>query len=276
MEPFSPSTSTIIAARHSPASTAASTSEGENMKPTHGEISRRSAAEPQVIELPFLPSRPLAVTERTELAEQLERDIFGPARAIGRNLPTARGPSEQPSSPCIWQDGSRSWYFASYLEDPSADESGRIPVPQEQLARLEELFRAGVHCDLVWIGHELPETWKPGDPLVPEPPRTRRQREALDTAVTGLSSGVKKAADAAETVGRGVEKATLGAAMVTAGLAAGVAAAGVAAVLPVVTAAAGAPASALLVIGMDPVVLGGIIHSSGSVMWVELARWNWT
>jgi hypothetical protein len=108
-------------------------------------------------------------------------------------------------------------------------------------ARLALLEDAGVEPDLVWLAHQLPATWAEGEAipdLVPAPPRLRH----IDEMLLGPVRGAKKLASLVKIAGRSLP----------AGL------------------------TAIAEVGLDPIVLGGVVHPSLPVVqWAILAEWAW-
>jgi hypothetical protein len=183
-----------------------------------------------------------------ELEPRLWEAILQPGRVVGRDLPVV-GMSETPQAPAFWQQQpDRSWLFAAdYRQDPTfAASPGKIVMPRAELQAFDALAAAGLNCDLIWIAHELPATWQPGHaiPRVPDPPRARRHRRVLDTIANGSRVAIREGTRTALQVGAAV------------------------AVLPAI--------GLVGLVGLDPVVLGGLVHEeTGAVVWVELARWDW-
>jgi hypothetical protein len=199
---------------------------------------------------PLLPAPRLSADIGPDLAEAAERRMLAPARKRGYELRLV-GATVLPQRQVIARSQSGTWLFVDHVDDPTAHQyKGRIPIPAGEYARLTELDRAGVRPDLVWLGHELPPTWREGDPIpVPTPIHLRRRDERLSRGMQ-LATGLMLRA-----VG-----ATLAAPLVMAGA---IAEAGAAAV-----AEAGA--------GLDPVVLGGVRHSQAPIVqWALLAQWEW-
>ncbi len=171
----------------------------------------------------------------------LERRVLGPARAAGADLECfgvtrTPGPSEELR---IVMDGRGvHWVVAPPDRDPTR-ERGLIPVPQVQLHRLQTLRSAGVELDYVYVAHELPETWRPGEPipqLVPPPPRI-----AASERVVARTANITLRALKASAVG-----------------------------------VATALAAPLSFAALDPMVIGGVLSdNSDSVAWAILASWTW-
>jgi hypothetical protein len=169
--------------------------------------------------------------------------MLSPARERGYDLRLV-GATVLPQKQVIARTDWGTWLFVDHVEDPTARQyRGKIPVPTDQLGRLRDLELAGVSPDLVWLGHQQPDTWQEGDPVdVPAPKHLREKDERLTRSLTV----------ATQLFLRGV--------MATVSLAA--------APLAVVGALAGA--------GLDPIVLGGVRHPDAPVVqWVLLAQWEW-
>ena len=141
------------------------------------------------------------------------------------------------------------WCFDDHRVDPTRDEyGGRVPVPAEISQRLHDLVDAGAHVDLVWTGHEMPASWKPGDrvpELVPAPVDLREMDRRIVTAnINAARSIAGSVALGAKTVGK--------------------------------VAASSALAAGSLLDGLDPVILGGVIDpETNLVCWCLLAQWVW-
>lgn len=197
-----------------------------------------------------LPSRQLSAEVKHELAELADRRMLSPAREAGYNLRLV-GATVLPQRQTIARTQHGAWLFVSHFEDPTADEyGGRLPIPEDQIAHLAQLYELNVRPQEVWFGHELPATYKDGDSipqLVPPPKELREKDEQLALRL---------------------EKATK---LFLTGAAATVTAAA-AAPLTVVGGAAGA----LAAIGTDPIIFGGVKHPKFPVVeWCGLAQWDW-
>lgn len=181
-------------------------------------------------------SSDLVVRATMELVEQR---LALPARRVGYEL-RAIGPSAVPErSGPVWTPAGP-WWLNSHLNDPTAEEfKGKIPVPPEQIARLQKLNEAGVRPDHLWLAHELPSGYKGGDPLpqlVPPPKHLREKDERLTVVL-------KRAAKAL-------------------GMVAGTTLA--------------IAASPIALIGADPIILGGVEHPTEPIVgWCILCQWNW-
>lgn len=170
--------------------------------------------------------------------------MLEPARAAGIELTTV-DPTAVPSSQQVCWTDFEAWLFTEFSDDPAARANGgKLPIPLRIHERLSTLADAGVDPDLVWLAHQLPETWLDGDPipdLVPPPPHLHRIDELLLTPVRGI----KKLAGL---ISVGVREIPLG----------------VAAFIDGATS------------GLDPVVLGGVMHPTlPIVQWAVLAQWTW-
>jgi hypothetical protein len=101
-----------------------------------------------------------------------------------------------------------------HLDDPTANGyRGRIPIPKEQLAQLTEIYREGAHADIVFIGHQLPDSYRDGDPLpplVPDPPDIRKKDERLRLRLAKAGDLFKGAAASLTAVGVGLDPIVLG------------------------------------------------------------------
>ncbi|MHB8060810.1 MAG: hypothetical protein ACYDHO_08270 [Gaiellaceae bacterium] len=183
-----------------------------------------------------------------ELDERLSWEVLEPARMAGIEL-AFLGVTAKPSEQFLARTPRGTWIIASsHLDDPTVRETGKIHIPAREHERLVALEKAGVRCDLVWIAHELPREWQPGQPipsLVPPAPRFRE----LDVR---LARHVQQAVKRSARIWLRVARAGL--TVVAA---------------PALLFDAGG-------IGADPVILGGIAHESrDAVVWYELASWHW-
>lgn len=210
------------------------------------------------------PIATLPAVER-ELEEQVRTLLLDPAFKSGLEVEPVPGIWEAPKEPVIYQTENGSWLFGEHSKDLAALElGGAIAAPREQIQRLHALADAGVDCDVVGIAHELPLAWEPGQRLVPDAPKGRRQRQALQAFARGIGQASRATA---KTAGAAAEATAVATGVLALG-ALGTAAAGAA----VVAGAAGVVPGALL--SLDPIVFGGVEYA-GRVKWVELARWNW-
>jgi hypothetical protein len=189
----------------------------------------------------------------TALRGELERRVLLPARTAGRDLPLL-GLSSVPRGSAVVRADRRNWLLVSHEDDPTAERLGGIPVPREQHDALVALADAGVECDLVWLAHELPDSWRPGQPvLVPSPLR------GLDSRVSGFVDGaLALTTRTSRTLVRTVPAARRALARRPAPV-------------PV-----RAPARRSQWENLDPIVLGGVrLEDHDAVAWAVLARWDW-
>jgi hypothetical protein len=191
-----------------------------------------------------VPAPILESDAKSVLADLLLSRVLEPARSVGLELvPTA--PTVLPVRREVCWTDSGAWLLVDPWNDPtSRNEDRKIPIPRDAHTRLSTLADAGVEPDLIWLGHQLPSTWKDGDPipdLVPVPAHLRRIDEMLLAPV----HAAKELADSIEIAGRGLPGA-------------------VAAIAEVVE------------FELDPVVLGGVTHPALPVVqWAVLAAWTW-
>jgi hypothetical protein len=211
-----------------------------------------------------------APTVERELDERLRRFLLDPAFEAGVEVQRLDGVWEVPRQPAIYQTADNgAWLFSNHQQDFAALElGGSIAAPREQIQRLHALAEAGLACDVVGIAHELPAGWTPGQRLVPDPPKDRRQREVLQGFAKLIGAASRATAQAAGTAAQATAVAAAGLAVIALGTAVATAAAVAA---PAVAVASSAP-DALL--SLDPIIYGGV-EQEGRVKWVELARWNW-
>lgn len=138
------------------------------------------------------------------LATLIERHMLAPARKAGVEL-TFAGVTKMPDGrPQIESTRWGSWLFASSSADPTADWLHRIPFPPDQLDRLKLLYQHNVDPEIISIAHQLPASYRDGDPLprlVPDPPRMREKDEQIrrwlvkaKDAVKGVAAGFADAA----------------------------------------------------------------------------------
>jgi hypothetical protein len=190
----------------------------------------------------LLPAPRLSADLEPRLIELAEERMLSPARRQGYKV-RLLGATVLPQRQVIARTSQGAWLFVDHVKDPTAKQyKGKIPVPVEQHARLTALARAGVRPDLVWLGHELPATWREGDAipeLVPPPRHLREKDERLTQRLRVATELFLK---------------------------------GAAALLSTPFVVAGAIAEA----GLDPIVLGGVRHPEAPVVqWVLLAQWEW-
>jgi hypothetical protein len=196
-------------------------------------------------EVMVLPARRLGSDVEARLGELAEQRMVAPARRRGIDLRLV-GPTVLPQQQVIVRTDWGTWLFVDHVEDPTDDYDGGIPVPQREHAKLVELDRAGVRPDLLWLAHELPSSWREGDPipqLVPTPRHLREKDQRLAQRLRFATKLLVKGAGA--TVA--------------------------AATAPIFVAGA-----AVAAVGLDPIVLGGVRHPELSVVqWALLAQWDW-
>ncbi len=180
------------------------------------------------------------------LSKRADARLLAPAREAGYEL-RLLGATVLPRGQVIGRTQHSTWLLTEYRQDPTAAlYNGRIAIPAEPHARLADLAAAGVAPDRVWLAHQLPRDWQPGQPvdaLVPDP---RHLRERDQRLIRGLTAASRTAAQlfAMGVLGLG--------------------------------AIALAPLALLDGVGLDPVVLGGVQHPELPLVgWVELARWEW-
>jgi hypothetical protein len=180
------------------------------------------------------------------LTKRADVRLLAPACEAGYEL-SLLGTTVLPQRQVIRRTQQGTWLLTDYRQDATAAlYGGRIPIPAESHARLTELAAAGVAPDHVWLAHQLPGDWQPGQPvdaLVPDPKHLRQRDQRL---IRGLQAASRTAAQV----------------LAVGGLALGTMAL--------------APLAMLGGVGLDPVVLGGVQHPTlPLVVWVELARWEW-
>ena len=189
----------------------------------------------------LIPTASREVVIGPELGAELERRVFGPAKAAGSELSVVA--VTDPPPPVQVQkapDGSW-WVDADTDADPVAMARGGITkAPPEIVDNLRSLREGGVDFDCLRVLHQLPADWEPGTP----PPK-------MELAPIGPSKSAPVVA---------FQEATFGLAAKVVGAVAAVADATVAAVGDMT---------------LDPVVLGGIKDpESGQIAWVGLAAWD--
>jgi hypothetical protein len=156
--------------------------------------------------------RPSAAVTRA-LVELAEHRMLAPARSAGYELRLA-GATVLPQRQTIARTKFGTWLFVDHADDPAAAQyRNRVPIPTQQLKRLAQLDRAGVRPELVWIGHQLPDTHKDGDPLtdiVPPPLHLRQKDESLKLWMEKLSKLFKGVAEGLVAAGAGLDPIILG------------------------------------------------------------------
>jgi hypothetical protein len=192
----------------------------------------------------MLPEQQLTADIERSLDELAEHRMLSPARRAGYELLSV-GVTGLPEHEVKVQTQWGTWLFVNHLEDPTAKEyKNEIPVPDDQKDRLFELSRHGVKPDLAWIAHQLPDSYKDGDPLVPPPRELREKDERLKLRLIRTMRIYLKGVF---TILAGVAAAPL---TVVGGVVAGV--------------------------GLDPIILGGVKHPELPIVkWCVLAQWEW-
>lgn len=195
-------------------------------------------------QFPLLPTPRTEVAVRSTLLDLTEQRVLTPARRAGYEL-SLLGATVLPQKQVIAQTQTGKWLLVSHFEDPTARAyKGKIPVPAEQLDKLVQIDTAGARLDHIWLGHQLPDTWRQGDAVPVPPPRELREKdERLKLTLAKAMNLYLKGAGA-------------------------------------LLASAAAPlalgAAAFAGAGLDPVILGGIQHPEYPVVqWTLLAQWEW-
>lgn len=185
-----------------------------------------------------------------ELAGRTETLLLAPARHAGYDLPVI-GTSQAPEGEFVWQaPNGQHWIFNDHKDDPTAAQFGGVVVPDDVQERLVQLLKHGFAPDIILIGHELPASYSPGEPLpelVPVKPL-----ELVPLKPPAISP---QTTETALTVGKASLKAMkmIVAAAVAAGTSIGAA-----------------------VTKLDPIVIAGVRDpQTGAVTWCEVARWAW-
>jgi hypothetical protein len=180
------------------------------------------------------------------LTKRADARLLAPAREAGYEL-SLLGATVLPRGQVIRRTQQGTWLLTNYRSDPTAAlYGGRIPIPAQPHARLTELAAAGVAPDHVWLAHQLPRDWHPGQPAHAPVPDPKHLRERDQRLARGLKAASRTAAQV----------------LAVGGLALG--------------AIAVAPLAMLDGIGLDPIVLGGVEHPTLPLVgWVELTRWEW-
>jgi hypothetical protein len=204
-----------------------------------------------------------AIAVLDELSEPLTRRIYGPMAQAGYEAPSPVLTKRPGVLEVRYSDRGTTLTAAHYLHDPIiAQDRGLARAPEAERQKLQSLEEHGVAPDLVWVLREMPGTWQPGQ----LPPRMIGVVGA-ETARTRHMQHLQAGA-AAFAVGRAL--------LYTAGAACALALGSVVALGAITVAGLGAaPAIAPLARGLDPIILGGVVHrESGAVAWVPLAAWD--
>jgi hypothetical protein len=140
----------------------------------------------------LLPAPRLTVDVEAKLLELTERRILSPAREAGYELHLV-GATVYPQRQMIAKTQYGQWLFVDHWVDPTADKDGKLHVPPDQQPRLLELDRL-IAPGLLFMGHQLPDSYREGDPipqLVPAPKRLREKDERLSQGLrtTSVLSG---------------------------------------------------------------------------------------
>lgn len=147
------------------------------------------------------------------LAALMEHRMLAPARRAGYELRLV-GATVLPQRQTIERTKWGTWLFVDPLEDPTAREyHGRIPIPKEQLTKLTEIHRQGAHADVIRMAHQLPDSYRIGDPLpqlVPDRPDIREKDERLRLWLTKAGDIFKGAAASLAATGAGLDPIILG------------------------------------------------------------------
>jgi hypothetical protein len=144
------------------------------------------------------------------LAALVERRMLAPARRAGYELRLV-GATVLPQGQTIERTRWGTWLFVDHMDDPTAKQyGGRIPIPALQIARLNELYRADVNPQFVRFGHQLPDDYREGDPLVPVPRELREKDERLRLWFASLADLVMGAAASFATSGVGLDPVIFG------------------------------------------------------------------
>ena len=187
-----------------------------------------------------------------EFGEQLERQVFAPARSIGEELSLVTITQPPPPVSIMHPPQGGTWVAAYHDTDPVAHgRGGCLHAPEDEIERLTRLFEAGVEPDAILIGHQLPGHWRQGDPVP----------AAYLPGESSTASRVLAAQAGAVEVGLGLLRAA-------AKVGIGAAAVGVSAAT-----FAGAAIGSLAL--LDPFVLGGVREpKTGLIGWVPLGGWD--
>lgn len=197
-----------------------------------------------------------------DLSRPLEERLYGPIAEAGYSAPPPVLTKRPAPLEVRYTNRETTLTAAHWARDPILTDQGEIGAPDKELERLHRLDNAGIKPELVWVLRELPGTWRPNT----RPPEmtgvtTRRDNEQryLQTAATAFAVGREMLYVAAASAAAVVAGAVALGSIAIAGAAAG----------------ARAAVTAPLADGLDPIVLGGIVHpETGAVAWVPLAAWD--
>lgn len=193
----------------------------------------------------LLPAPRLPAAIEPRLVELAEQTMLSPARQAGYELRLV-GATVLPQCQKIERTPWGAWVFVDHLKDPTATKytKHKIPMPVDQIARLEALKEAGVRPHVAWLAHQLPDSYRDGDPLPQLVPPPRHLREKDQRMALRLGSAMELFFKGAAAL------LTAAASPLALGLAAGA--------------------------GLDPIILGGVKHPDYPVVqWVLLAQWDW-
>ena len=196
----------------------------------------------------LLPAPHVSVPVARTMNELAEHRMLAPARSAGIELQFL-GITHPPVHEQEHKLPSGIWKFVDHVNDPTAREfGGKIPIPQAKIAELVQLRDACVCPQHLWIVHQMPHGYQPGEPtpqLVPVPRELREKDERLQVGLTAATRLFVKGA-------------------------------------AVTLAAAAAPGAAILsagagaLVGLDPVILGGVEHPTLPLFaWCAPAQWDW-
>jgi hypothetical protein len=193
--------------------------------------------------VPLLPIPRLSAEVKRTLCDLADERMIHPASEAGHEL-ALLGATVLPQRQTIARTEHGNWLLVDHVDDPTADEyGGALPVPAEELGRLQTLDEAGVRPQLAWLGHQLPADYVDGDPiprLVPPPRELREKDERLTIALTRARS------------------------LLLTGLGG------------MLAATAALPLAPLALIGSDPVIFGGVRHPQLPIVaWSVLCSWTW-
>lgn len=201
-------------------------------------------------------TNPLIPAPSNEPVAGVEERLLLPARRAGYDL-SVIGTSQEPDDDLYWQAPSGNWWLITdHRSDPTAALYGGVVVPEAERAKLVALLREGFSADRTLIGHELDQSWKPGD----------RVPDLVPKAAPKLFPGAPIDGPRRAEIAGASTQATLrlGRAAMTATKAL------------VVGAAAVGSAIGQAFSELDPIIIAGVRDpSTGAVTWVEVARWTW-